>query len=197
MSIKIYTRGGDDGTTGLFGGGRTDKDAPRIAACGDVDELNAALGLTACCDSGGAGEAGPILHRLQGELFELGANLATPADAENAHIPPITQEHIDRLEREIDAAWNPLPPMRHFILPGGSELAAHLHLARAVCRRTERTILTLSRAEPVDPLVLRYVNRLSDLLFALARHANHAAGVEDVPWKPETSGQQPEARGRK
>jgi cob(I)alamin adenosyltransferase len=180
MSIKLYTRQGDDGSTGLFGGRRVPKDSPRVETFGTVDELNSALGLArAAC---GFEQINRVLDRLQSELFDLGANLCTPSDASRKHIPPITPAHIEWLESTIDELCAPLPPMRHFVLPGGCELAARLHLARCVCRRAERLVVSLSKLETLDALVIIYLNRLSDLLFAAARRANQLAGVEDVPW---------------
>lgn len=179
---KLYTRGGDDGTTGLFGGRRVFKDDPRVETFGCVDELNSALGLArSACDFD---ELSIILDQVQPELFEIGANLCTPHGTVNRHIPPITPCHIERLENSIDEICAPLAPMRHFILPGGSELASRLHLARCVCRRAERVVVSLGKIEPLDALVVIYLNRLSDLLFAMARRANQLAGGEDVAWIP-------------
>jgi cob(I)alamin adenosyltransferase len=180
--MKLYTRTGDDGSTGLFGGKRVSKDAPRVDAYGTVDELNSALGLAAAACP--FDELTQIIARLQPELFEIGSNLCTPAGSHNKHIPPITPAHIEAMEKAIDAVCAPLPPMKHFVLPGGTELASRLHMARCICRRAERLIVALGRDEPLDPLVVTYMNRLSDLLFAMSRRANQLAGVEDVPWIP-------------
>jgi cob(I)alamin adenosyltransferase len=176
--MKLYTKRGDDGGTDLYAGQRTTKADPRIHAIGEVDETNAAIGLAlVACE---AGELKDILLKLQRQLFDLGADLATP-DPEKPR--RITQAHIEQLESHIDAACAKLPAMKHFILPGGSELAARLHLARTVCRRTERACVTLQQTEPGSSIAVVFLNRLSDLLFALSRRANHEAGVDDVPWK--------------
>jgi cob(I)alamin adenosyltransferase len=181
--MKIYTKRGDDGTTGLFGGPRVQKDDLRVAAYGDVDELNSVLGL-ARCDASDP-ELAAILVRLQAELFTLGAQLATPdLEAAPKGVPAIEPEDVARLEREIDRFDAELEPLRTFILPAGSRLAATLHLARTVCRRAERAAVTLSRTQQMPPLSVEYLNRLSDHLFTLARAANHRAGVEETKWLP-------------
>lgn len=181
--MKIYTRTGDDGSTGLFGGNRVRKSDPRIECYGTVDELNAAIGLAAV-------SAAPSLRALltvtQGELFVIGAELATPGGARRpAGMEPLGLASIARLEVEIDAAETSLEALRNFILPGGCEAAARLHLARTICRRAERLAVALGIEQPVDAIVLTYLNRLSDWLFVQARWSNHAAGVEDVPWSRE------------
>jgi cob(I)alamin adenosyltransferase len=178
--MKIYTRTGDDGSTGLIGGGRVRKSDPRIECYGTVDELNAALGLAAV-----AADAPVVarLRRVQNELFVVGSHLATPDTAPAAvHLPPLDDAMVARLEMEIDAAEGELPPLRQFILPGGTEVAARLHLARTVCRRAERLLVDFSLDRPVPTTILTYLNRLSDWLFVQARLANRAAGVADVPW---------------
>jgi cob(I)alamin adenosyltransferase len=183
--MKLYTRTGDDGSTSLFGGQRVAKDALRVQAYGTVDELNSVVGLATA-----APDVTPALREqlqaIQARLFEIGADLATPRtsddDAGPAHIPRITDDHVAELERWIDEADADLPAMKHFILPGGTELAARLHVARTVCRRAERVTYSLGDEYPIGEAVLRYLNRLSDLLFAMARRANHEAGVDDVPW---------------
>jgi cob(I)alamin adenosyltransferase len=178
--MKIYTRTGDDGSTGLFGGSRVRKSDARIECYGTVDELNAVIGLAAM--------ASPALLRemlavIQGELFVIGAELATPGGRGHpAGMEPLQEASIARLEAEIDSAEAVLPPLRNFILPGGCESAARLHLARTVCRRAERRAVELAMEEPVDPMIVKYVNRLSDWLFVQARWANHTAGVADIPW---------------
>ena len=179
--MKLYTKTGDDGTTALFGGQRVQKHCLRVEAYGTVDELNAAVGLTAVACS--HQELSTILTRLQNALFQLGAVLCSPPGPLPRHIKPITQDHITAAERDIDALCAPLPELKNFILPGGSELAARLHLSRCVARRAERIIVSLSQHEPIDPLVVVYVNRLSDLFFAMARRANQLEGIEDVVWK--------------
>lgn len=181
---KLYTRTGDDGSTGLFGGDRVAKDDPRVEAYGTVDELNSVVGLARCACEGD--ELAAILDAIQPRLFDLGADLCTPSDSPHADkIARFGQRHIDELEQFIDATCASLPPMKHFVLPGGSELAARLHIARTVCRRAERLVITLERAEPSHGFNVRYLNRLSDLLFAMARRANQLAGVDDVPWTPD------------
>jgi cob(I)alamin adenosyltransferase len=180
--MKLYTRTGDDGTTGTFGGPRVPKDGLRMEATGTVDELNSALGLAVTVST----EAmTPLLKDLQSRLFDLGADLATPVDSSMADkTVRITDEHVAAIERAIDEASRDLPDLQSFILPGGTELAARLHLARTIARRAERRIVTLAEAEPVGAATVPFINRISDLLFALARRANHDAGVEDVPWRP-------------
>ncbi len=186
MAAKIYTRMGDDGTTGLLGTGeRRRKDALRVEAYGTVDEINAALG--AALAGGLDGELGTLTRRLQGELFELGADLAAPAaGSPGSRHPAFAARHVEALEQDIDRLSQRLPPLSRFILPGGSPGASALHLARTVCRRAERRCVALAAAEAVGPEVLRYLNRLGDLLFVMARWENRARGIEDVPWVPTT-----------
>lgn len=180
--MKLYTRHGDDGTTGLFGGQRVDKDAPRVIAYGCIDELNSVLGWARCvCEHE---ELNAIIDHVQPQLFDIGSNLCLPPGETNEHIPRLTDELVTQLERMIDATCEPLPAMRYFILPGGCELAARLHIARTTCRAAERSVVTLMHGEPADARIVHYLNRLSDLLFAMARRANQLAGVDDVPWKP-------------
>jgi cob(I)alamin adenosyltransferase len=167
---RIYTGGGDKGQTSLGDGSRVSKLDPRIAALGDVDELNSVVGW---CAAG--------LDRIQNELFDLGADLSVPYAAEDGRLR-ITQEAIDRLEAECDEANAVLPELKSFVLPGGSETAARLFLARSVCRRAERTVLA---CPDTNPLAEVYLNRLSDLLFILARRANADAGVDEPLWRPE------------
>jgi cob(I)alamin adenosyltransferase len=189
MTMKIYTRTGDRGDTGLFGGGRVPKDHVRVDAYGEVDELNSTLGLVLLhLEAAGEQALAEGLRQVQGDLFTVGANLATPAPEdggrENAYIPPLDPARIEALEQWIDAADGELQPLASFVLPGGSPAAAVLHLARTVCRRAERRVVTLSQQATVRPEYVMYLNRLSDLLFTLARLANHRAGVPDVPWVP-------------
>lgn len=183
---RIYTRTGDEGETGLFGGGRVPKSHPRVTAYGTVDELNAALGWVVT-RLGGAGAAGPMADRLaviQGDLFAMGAHLATPPDARSRdHLPPLPEGRPTELEAWIDEADSELEPLKSFILPGGSEPGAALHLARTACRRAERAVVALAAAEEVEAGVLVYLNRLSDLLFVMARVENRRAGVGDVEWE--------------
>ena len=194
LLTRIYTRTGDKGTTALGSGGRVRKDHPRIEACGDVDELNAVLGLALVAGMGT--EAGPVLREVQNDLFDLGADLTIPLPpkrrgagaARGAKAPArsalrITPDYVLPLERAIDRFNKPLSPLRSFVLPGGSVASAWLHLARTVCRRAERRLVTLSRREPLNPQTIVYLNRLSDLLFVLARQANDG-GRTDVLWAP-------------
>jgi len=180
---KIYTRTGDGGETGLVDGSRVAKSNPRMAAIGDVDEANSAIGvaLLAITDEGHRA----ILARIQNELFDLGADLATPGeDFTPAEMTlRIVPAQVERLEREIDALNEVMPPLRSFILPGGQPAAAHVHLARAITRRAERALVAAAQEVAINPLALSYVNRLSDLLFVLGRAIN-AAGDGDVLWVP-------------
>lgn len=180
---KLYTRTGDDGSTGLGDGSRRRKDDHRIQAMGDVDETNAAIGL-AYRSVSPANAA--ILMRVQNELFDLGADLCMPDLTSEAPALRITAGQSMRLEQDIDAATAALTPLTSFILPGGSAGAAALHMARTIARRAERSVTALSAAEPVNPHALTYVNRLSDLLFALARLENEG-GRADVLWVPGAS----------
>jgi cob(I)alamin adenosyltransferase len=181
--MKIYTRTGDGGETGLFGGGRVSKDHPRTAAYGEVDELNSAIGVVRA--TAPAELFDDLLEGIQRDLFAIGGRLATPAPEKVAEaiakavLPP---ERAESFERAMDDAEQELPPLRAFVLPGGTPKAAGLHLARTVCRRAERSVVRLARAEEVPPEILVYLNRLSDLLFTLARLANHRAGSGDVTW---------------
>jgi cob(I)alamin adenosyltransferase len=181
--MRIYTKTGDDGTTGLFGGSRVSKDALRVEAYGTIDELNSILGLARA--EGLGGELDLALAEVQADLFALGAEVgATPGKEETLPSRRLGGDDISRLERVIDAAEAELAPLRNFILPGGSRGAAALHLARTVCRRAERRALSARREAPLREDVLVYLNRLSDLLFVLARCANQLHGVADVPWVP-------------
>jgi cob(I)alamin adenosyltransferase len=179
---RIYTRTGDAGETGLADGSRIPKDHPRAQAIGDVDEANSAIGV-AILDVADA--HGAMLRRIQNELFDLGADLATPGDdfAPSEAVLRIVQAQIDRLEREIDAMNEALKPLRSFILPGGSGGAASLHLARAIARRAERSVVAAARNVSLNPLALTYLNRLSDHLFVMARAAAAAASGE-ILWTP-------------
>ncbi len=176
--MKLYTKRGDDGHTDLFGGGRVAKDDSRVASYGEVDETNAAVGvaLASCADP----ELISMLRRIQSDLFVLGAELATPAQKQPSMT--IGDEDVTRLEQWIDQASDEVQPLRSFILPGGTACAAALHFARTVCRRAERAAVSLAGKEPLRPTVLLYLNRLSDLLFAWARLANHRAAVADIAW---------------
>ena len=181
--MKIYTRTGDSGDTGLFGGGRVAKDDQRVEAYGDVDELNAVLGMARAIE--GMPRIDEVLVPVQRDLFAIGALLATPdRDKMAQHLEKarIDEERITQLEHLIDDAESELEPLRSFILPGGSPKAAALHVARTVCRRAERRVVTLQRTVEIPSLVVIYLNRLSDLLFTLARLANHRAGAGEVTW---------------
>jgi cob(I)alamin adenosyltransferase len=183
VRVKIYTRTGDAGETALFGGGRVSKDHPRTSAYGDVDELNSTIGV--------ARATGPVelfdelLDGVQRDLFAIGGRLATPEPEKvakaiaKAVLPP---GRVASFERVMDDAEGELPPLRAFVLPGGSPKAAALHLARTVCRRAERSVVRLAREEEAPAEILAYLNRLSDLLFTLARLANHRAGAGDTTW---------------
>lgn len=187
--MKLYTRRGDNGLTDLYGGRRVSKDSLRVEAYGTVDELNSLIGLVRC-SSGPASVLEPLAS-IQSRLFEIGADLATPEDdAEEGEsqkrkarsVPRVSDDHVAELEGWIDHASGAAPAMTHFVLPGGTELASRLHVARCVCRRAERLCVALAHAEPLGEAVVTYLNRLSDLLFAMARQANAEAGVADVPW---------------
>jgi cob(I)alamin adenosyltransferase len=188
IHMKIYTRTGDDGSTGLFGGGRIRKSDQRIECCGTIDELNAAIGLAAAAVEMGAGalegeQMPEWLREIQHELFNIGSHLATPEGPSSAKLPPLDEAMVGRLEMQIDVAEEQLAPLRQFILPAGGEAACRLHLARTICRRAERRIVGFAMDRPVPRLIVTYLNRLSDWLFVMARLANQRAGVEDVPWK--------------
>jgi cob(I)alamin adenosyltransferase len=180
--MKIYTKTGDAGRTALIGGGRVSKDHGRVAAYGDVDELNAVLGVVMAHSIDAP--LNQLLHAIQRDLFAIGAQLADPKARVGARKAKaaVTPAQVARLEQEIDRREAELPPLTAFILPGGSTLGAYLHLARTVCRRAERTIVTLGRKQTLDPLIVVYVNRLSDLLFVLARHENHRSGHPEDRW---------------
>ncbi len=181
--MKIYTRQGDQGHTGLFDGTRVSKDHWRIETYGTVDELNSTLGLAIAMCIEPALQT--LLLKIQHQLFDLGADLATPVDSPNAHrVRRISPADTEFLEKQIDLADARLTPLREFVLPGGTMPAAQLHVARTVCRRAERRLVTLMQHEKLDPQPLIYLNRLSDLLFILARLANHLENKMDVPWQP-------------
>jgi cob(I)alamin adenosyltransferase len=183
MSFKIYTRTGDKGDTGLFGGGRVAKDNPRVEAYGDVDELNAVIGMARAVEL--MPRIDEVLVPVQRDLFGIGAILATPNRekmSEQLVKARIDEERIEELERAIDAGDAELDPLTAFIVPGGTPKAAALHVARTVCRRAERRVVTLQQEADVPELVVIYLNRLSDLLFTLARVANKRAGAGEVTW---------------
>lgn len=178
---KIYTRKGDDGSTGLGGGQRVPKDSPRVQAYGTVDELNSAIGLALA--QGLAPRLAEVLPPIQNELFHLGSDLCfIEEDKAKYDLPQIEARHIKKLERLIDEWIQVVGPLENFILPGGSVGAAHLHLARTICRRAEREAIALSRLEPIGSFVIPYLNRLSDALFVMARYENHERGVAEPLW---------------
>ncbi|HET9384811.1 MAG TPA: cob(I)yrinic acid a,c-diamide adenosyltransferase [Gemmatimonadales bacterium] len=176
--MKIYTKTGDAGETGLFGGGRVPKDDPRVQAYGQVDELNATLGFAAALDP--AGFESEFLESVQRDLFAIGAELATPNAAKLR--AQVDAGRVGAIEQVIDRHEATLAPLKNFILPGGTLKAAALHLARTVCRRAERTVVTLARDEQINPTIIHYLNRLSDVLFVLARAVNKQAGRADIVW---------------
>jgi cob(I)alamin adenosyltransferase len=179
---RIYTRTGDDGSTGLADGTRRRKDDTRLIAIGSVDEANAAMGVVRLYGADDV-ELDRLLQTVQNDLFDLGADLATPSDDISWTPIRIRAAQVDALEVALDHYNEPMPALTSFILPGGSAVSAHLHLARTIVRRAERDAVTLNAAEPVNACALKYLNRLSDLLFVLARHAN-AQGAGDVLWVP-------------
>lgn len=212
-AMKIYTRTGDEGLTGLFGGPRVSKDDLRIEAYGTADELNSVLGVARASltshrpgpfdEPERTGEAAVSmrgtqwavamdawLERIQNELFDLGADLATPLEAK-AKVTRMGQGCIDALEQDIDRFEEDLAPLTAFILPGGTEVAAHLHVARTVCRRAERRVISLAHRDEINMLCAVYLNRLSDALFVAARLANHSLGIEDHTWSSSTTGGTP------
>jgi cob(I)alamin adenosyltransferase len=178
----LYTRGGDKGETNLYGAGRVPKDSLRVEAYGTIDELNSCIGVAvSVCKHK---EISKPLKRVQGKLFTAGADLATERGAkEDARVPRIGRKDTEQLEEMVDALQRKLPRLTSFILPGGSQLSSRLHLARAVCRRAERRVVTLGRAEKINPEMVPYLNRLSTYLFNLARYANVLEKVEDEAWE--------------
>ena len=184
--MKIYTRTGDDGTTGLLGPGRVFKHEPRVEAYGAVDELNATLGVARALDAAKWLDA--ELGTIQSRLFNLGAELATVEPEALAKLERIADPDVMALESWIDGREMDLPPLRRFVLPGGTPLAAELHRARTVCRRAERRVVALARHEPIEPRLLHYLNRLGDLLFVLARWCNRRAEGQETEWSGRGSG---------
>ncbi len=176
--MKIYTRTGDDGTTSLFSGGRVPKHHLRVESYGTVDELNSVLGVARTCKPHGD----DWLVRIQHQLFNLGADLATPLDAKSSWVVRMDADTIIWLENGIDEMTAQLPELKNFILPGGTPAAAHIHVARTICRRAERLVITLQEDEPIGEHVVPYLNRLSDFLFTLARWENLKAGIPDETW---------------
>ena len=176
---KIYTRTGDKGTTGLSDGSRVPKNHHRITAIGDIDELNSVIGIVLAQDI--EPDTRAIFTRIQHTLFNLGGELSLPGHQ------LISQQHVTYLENQLDDANKDLEPLKDFILPGGTQAAAYIHLARTVSRRAERNLITLHHEEPVSEYILQYMNRLSDLLFVLARHINKQSGQPDILWQPDKS----------
>jgi cob(I)alamin adenosyltransferase len=179
--MKIYTRTGDDGSTSLFSGGRVAKSHPRVETYGAIDELNSALGAARAAAPAPPVEA--ILADLQHQLFKLGADLATPGEGAHPHIARVSAEEVSQLESGIDRMDAQLPPLKNFILPGGSPAAAQIHVARSICRRAERLAVLLAASDPINPAALVFLNRLSDFLFTLARFENVLKGVSETVWK--------------
>jgi cob(I)alamin adenosyltransferase len=178
---RVYTRTGDDGTTGLGGGQRVPKDSLRIETYGTVDELSSVIGVA--LSAGLVPRLAGVLPRIQNDLFNLGSDLCIlEADKARMPVPAIEPRHVEALESMMDELSQELGPLANFILPGGTAGASHLHVARTVCRRAERLLVTLRREEPVGSWTLAYLNRLSDALFVMARYENHARGVGDVLW---------------
>lgn len=181
--MKIYTKKGDQGETGLFRGGRVDKDSIRVSAYGTVDELNCHIGWVRT--SGLNTRVENLLDRVQNDLFVVGADLAAPIDAveEGDKVTRLQSESQVFMELAIDEMEAELEPLRQFIIPGGTSHSAGLHIARAICRRAERAVVKLARAESVNKAILVYLNRLSDMLFVMARYQNKTAGVSDINWR--------------
>jgi cob(I)alamin adenosyltransferase len=182
---RIYTRTGDDGSTGLVGGERISKAALRVDAYGDVDELNSWLGsIVSILSEPLKAELLPKLSVIQNELFDIGSELAAPKSFDLTTLPVIQAQQVTRLEEWIDALSGTLPELKSFVLPGGSPITAQIHIARTVCRRAERLTIRLHNTEPVRSEVLHYLNRLSDLLFSMARYSCHVLQQEEVLWQP-------------
>lgn len=181
--MKLYTKKGDDGRTALFGEGRVSKDHIRICAYGEIDELNSTIGVAlSMCK---LEPIAKILQALQPRIFDVGTDLCTPDESPaRRYVTAIDESMVTELENWIDEICEQLTPLKQFILPGGTVTAAHLHHARTVCRRAERVLITMNRTRTINCYIIHWVNRLSDLLFAMARYANHLEGVEDIPWSP-------------
>lgn len=183
MATKIYTKTGDDGTTGLFGGARLPKDHIRIEAYGTVDELNSVIGLLMASIQDV--NTNTFLQHIQSRLFTIGSNLASDPDKEMI-TPDLHDTDITAIENHIDTLQQDLPPLKHFILPGGNMAVSTAHLARTVCRRAERRCVSLALTSTVEPMILLYLNRLSDYFFVLARWIGHQQGIEEIKWLPRT-----------
>ncbi len=180
--MKIYTKTGDTGMTSLFGGKRVSKAELRIDSYGTVDELNSYIGLLRDLEVNQKRK--PVLIEIQDRLFTIGSMLATEPGNDKVKIPVLAETDIQLLEKEIDAMDEALPPMRSFVLPGGNTAISFCHIARTVCRRAERIVIALNSLEPVHPLIIQYLNRLSDYLFVLSRKMTKEIGAEETPWKP-------------
>lgn len=180
--MKIYTKTGDKGQTSLIGGTRVPKDHIRIEAYGTVDELNSWLGVIR--DSIADEKTKHLLIHIQDKLFTIGSHLASDPEKSKMKLPEITDEHVTLLEGEMDDIDKVVPPMKHFVLPGGHLAVSYTHVARCVCRRAERCVIHLSTSAPVAEIIIRYLNRLSDYLFMLSRKLTHDLGAEEIPWKP-------------
>jgi cob(I)alamin adenosyltransferase len=186
MSLKIYTKSGDKGSTSLIGGTKVLKSDPRIEAYGTVDELNSYIGL--CCDILTDNDAGNVLREVQDRLFTIGSSLACdPEKGSKMKIPDLKEEDIVLLEKEIDRMDDLLPDLTHFILPGGHPTVSYIHITRCVCRRAERCCVRLQGDSKQESLIIKYLNRLSDYLFVLARHAAKSLNAEEIIWKPRTT----------
>lgn len=182
MKSQLYTRSGDDGTTSLVGGQRVKKNSDRLEAYGMIDELSSFLGAIAS-DKNSNEEVKGQIREIQNELFNLGSYLATLPEGKDTHCESLTPAKLQTLEQWIDTLDEQTPKIRNFVLPGGSDLASKAHIARTVCRRTERAIVALADAEPVDANVVKYINRLSDYLFILARYFNFMQGEREIVWQ--------------
>lgn len=178
--MKIYTRTGDEGETSLFAGGRVDKDDARLHAYGTVDELNSMIGLARVHDIDA--ELDALLERVQMELFNVGADLATPLNANAPWVVRVDEAMVTQIEQDIDTLEATLEPLKNFIVPGGHPTAAALHVCRTICRRAERWLVTLNKSSDINADVMHYLNRLSDWLFVMARAVNKRAGVDDILW---------------
>lgn len=178
--MKIYTKTGDSGSTSLFSGGRVSKSHMRVASYGTVDELNSALGLARAFNP--TSQTAELLERVQNQLFHLGADLATPLDTKAEWVVRMDAATVAWLESSIDEMTAQLPELKNFILPGGTPAAAQIHIARTICRRVERMVVSLFEEEPINPQAQIYLNRLSDWLFVLARYENHQAGIPEEKW---------------
>ena len=184
MAMKIYTKTGDKGTTSLIGGTKVSKAHLRIEAYGTVDELNSYIGL--CKDLSSDKKSNTVLQEVQDRLFTIGAALACDPEKETKmKIPDLKEEDITLLEKEIDMMNETLPPMKSFILPGGHITVSHIHISRCICRRAERCCVRLEAEQnEVEPIIIKYLNRLSDYLFVLARYTGHLLNITELPWKP-------------